>query len=118
MWSATAAVVAWTESKLGVRVGTYPPKDMPDDFAVVTRVGGDCEYPHDSPRFSIQVWTDTDEGAEQTTLALCAVLGSIAAEDSRINGVGIPSVTSIGHDASGHFIWQLTFELYCNIRED
>lgn len=118
MWSSTATVVAWTERTLGVRAGTYPPADTPTDFAVVNRVGGECDYPHDSPRFSIQVWTDTEAGAEQATLALCAVLRGIVDEHWRINAVGTPSVTSIGHDGNGHYVWQLTFELHCNIKVD
>ena len=118
MWSSTAAVVAWVESALEVCTGTYPPADSPTDFAVVQRVGGDCAYPHDSPRFAVQVWTDTEAGAEQATLALAAVLPGIVDSDPRINAVGTPSVTSIGRDEGGHFIWQLVFELQCNIRAD
>lgn len=118
MWSSTAAVVTWVESTLEVRTGTYPPADSPSDFAVVQRVGGDCAYPHDSPRFAVQVWTDTEAGAEQATLALAAVLPGIVDSDTRINAVGTPSVTSIGRDEGGHFIWQLVFELQTNIRAD
>ena len=117
MWSSTATVVSWVEETLDVRAGTYPPADMPTDFAVVQRVGGECSYPHDSPRFSVQVWTDTEAGAEQAALALAAVLPNIVQAHERINAVGTPSVTSIGHFESGHFVWQLTFELHVNIIE-
>lgn len=115
MWSSTSTVVRWVEDRLDVRTGTYPPADMPADFAVVQRVGGEFSYPHDSPRFSVQVWTDTEEGAEQAALALAAVLPGLAEAHWRINSVGTPSVTSIGRDASGHHIWQITFDMQTNI---
>lgn len=118
MWSSTATVISWVESVLEVRTGNYPPADQTGDYAVVNRVGGETEYPHDSPRFSVQIWTDSDENAEQVALALAAVLPNLAAQDARINAVErAATITQLGRDENGHFVWQVAFTLHCNIRE-
>jgi len=118
MWSSTATVISWVESMLGVRTGSYPPADPGGDFAVVQRVGGDASYPHDSPRFSVQVWTDSDENGEQVALALAAVLHTLAEADSHINAVeDNPTITQLGRDENGHYVWQLTFTAHCNIMD-
>lgn len=119
MWSCTATVISWVEDTLDVRAGSYPPADASGDYAVVQRVGGETRYPHDSPRYSVQVWTDSDENGEQVALALSAVLPKLASVDARINGVDPETViTQLGRDDNGHYVWQVTFSLHCNIRED
>lgn len=118
MWSSMATVISWVESVLGVRTGSYPPANQTGDYAVVQRVGGETRYPHDSPRFSVQVWTDSDENAEQVVLALAAVLYNIVDADPRINAVEPdPTITQMGRDENGHYVWQIIFTLHCNIRE-
>ena len=118
MWSSMKTVISWLETKLDVRVCTYPPRDMPRDFAVVQRVAGPMSYPHDSPRYTIQVWTDSDEGGEQVMLALSRVLPTLADADPRINAVDSePEVTQLGHVETGHFVWQMSFQMHVNIRE-
>lgn len=118
MWSSMATVISWTEQALGVRVGTYPPKDMPSDFAVVQRVGGTMSYPHDAPRYAVQLWTDSDEGGEQVIMALARVLPTLAAAHERINAVDRnPEVTQLGRLETGHYVWQLTFQLDVNIKD-
>lgn len=118
MWSSTSTVISWVESRLGVRTGSYPPADERGDYAVVNRVGGTVSYPHDSPRFSVQVWTDSDDNGEQVALALAAVLPTLADESPRINAVdGEPVCTQLGRDENGHYVWQLTFDVHCNIRQ-
>lgn len=113
-----ATVISWAERSLGVRVGTYPPKDMPTDFAVVQRVGGTMRYPHDAPRYSVQLWTDDDESGEQVIMALARLLPNLASEDERINAVDLDAeVTQLGRIETGHYIWQLTFQLYVNIKD-
>ena len=119
MWSSTATVISWVESVLGVRAGSYPPACQEGDYAIVNRVGGAVRYPHDSPRFSVQVWTDSDANAEQVALALAAVLPGLAAESQRINAVDPDAtVTQLGRDENGHFVWQVTFTIHCNIRQE
>ena len=116
MWSSMATVISWVESKLDVHTGSYPPADQAGDFATVQRVGGEASYPHDSPRYSVQVWTDSDENGEQVVLALASVLHELVDADARINAVeSDPTITQLGHDENGHFVWQLTFTLHCNI---
>lgn len=119
MWSSLATVTNWLKGVLDIRVGTYPPKDMPADFAVVQRVGGEMSYPHDAPRYAIQLWTDTDSGGEQAIMALARVLPTLADESERINAIdSSPDITQMGHTETGHFVWQLTFQIYANIRDD
>lgn len=118
MWSSTATVIQWVESVLDVRTGSYPPADQAGDYAVVNRVGGETVYPHDSPRFSVQIWTDSDENAEQVALALAAVLPNLASAHERINAVDRDAtITQLGRDDNGHFVWTVTFTLHCNIRQ-
>ena len=118
MWSSTATVISWVESVLETRTGSYPPADQTGDYAVVNRVGGETEYPHDSPRFAVQIWTDSDANGEQVALALAAVLPNLAAQDGRINSVErAATITQLGRDDNGHYVWQVAFTLHCNIRE-
>lgn len=118
MWSSTATVISWVESTLGVRTGSYPPADQSGDYAIVQRVGGSASYPHDAPRFAVQVWTDSDENGEQVALALAAVLHTLVDADARINAVeNDPTITQVGRDENGHYVWQLAFTLHCNILE-
>ena len=119
MWSSLAETVAWTESTLGVRTGSYPPADQTGDYAVVNRVGGETAYPHDHPRMAIQIWTDSDENGEQVALALARVLPTLAEQSGRINGIERgTTVTQLGRDDNGHYVWQVVFAMHCNIRED
>ena len=119
MWSSTATVISWVEDVLDVRTGSYPPADQAGDYAVVNRVGGETVYPHDSPRFAVQVWTDSDENGEQVALALAAVLPTLAERDARINGVErAATITQLGRDDNGHYVWQVAFELHCNIIDE
>jgi hypothetical protein len=114
-----ATVIQWAEASLGVPVGTYPQKDMPTDFAIVQRVGGSMSYPHDAPRYSVQLWTDDDASGEQVIMALARLLPTLKEASGRINGIDPdPEVTQLGHVETGHFVWQLTFQLYANIRDD
>jgi len=118
MWSSMATVISWAEEALGVRVGTYPPKDLPTDFAIVQRVGGTMSYPHDNPRYAVQLWTDSDEGGEQVIMALARLLPNLAAAHGRINAVDMdPEVTQLGRFDTGHFVWQLSFQLNVNIKD-
>jgi len=118
MWSSTATVIAWVESVLDCRTGSYPPADQSGDYAIVQRVGGDARYPHDSPRFAVQIWTDSDANAEQVALALTAVLPNLADADPRINAVDPDAtVTQLGRDENGHYVWQVVFTLHCNIKQ-
>ena len=51
-------------------------------------------------------------------LALAAVLPTLANEHERINAVERdPVITQLGRDENGHFVWQLSFTMHCNIRE-
>lgn len=114
-WSSLAAVRAWAEERLGVPVGTYPPAEPAGDFGVIQRVGGEVDYPHDSPSFAIQIWADSEPDAEEAAIALARVLPTLRSAESRVNGIGTPSLVSLGRDENGKFVWQLEFEVNCNI---
>lgn len=119
MWSSLAETVAWVEEALEVRTGSYPPADERGDFAVVQRVGGETAYPHDNPRIAIQAWTDSDENGEQVALALARVLPTLKERSPRINAIGRDiTVTQLGRDENGHYVWQVEFQMHVNIRED
>ena len=114
-WSSLAAVRKWAETCLGVPVGTYPPANPSGDFGVIQRVGGDVDYPHDSPVFALQIWADSDPAAEESAVALSRVLSSLKVAEPRINSIGIPSLVSLGRDEDGKYVWQLNFQVNCNI---
>ena len=118
MWSPLAETVAFVEETLGVRTGSYPPAGADGDFAVVQRVGGDTEYPHDSPRIAVQVWTDSDANGEEVARALAIVLPTLKDRCNRINSVErAATITQLGRDENGHFVWQVVFTMHCNILE-
>lgn len=119
MWSSLAETIAWVEEVLDVRTGSYPPADASGDYAVVQRVGGDTSYPHDNPRIAIQVWTDSDADGEQVALALARILPSLKERNVRINSIDRDStITQLGRDKNGHYVWQVVFSMHCNIRQD
>ena len=119
MWSSLAETIAWAEDTLGVRTGSYPPANEDGDFAVVQRVGGETAYPHDHPRIAIQAWTDSDANGEQVALALARVLPSLKERSPRINAIGRDiTVTQLGRDENGHFVWQVEFQMHCNIIDE
>lgn len=119
MWSSLAEVVSWVEDTLEVRTGSYPPADYDGDFAIVQRVGGSRSYPHDHPRFAVQVWTDSDANGEQVVYALERVLPTLAGRSERILRIDSETTpTQLGPDENGHFVWQLVFTLHCNVLEE
>ena len=119
MWSPIKAVIEWAAPLLDCRVSTYPPAGERGDFVVVNRVGGSTAYPHDSPRIALQAWTDSDANGEQVAFAIARVLPTLADSDPRINATGGEVViTQLGCDEDGHFVWQVAFDMECNIRED
>lgn len=113
-WSSLAAVRAWAEKRLGVPVGTYPPAEPTGDFGVIQRIGGEVDYPHDSPEFALQIWADSEPDAEEAAIALARMLGTLL-DIGRVNRVGTPSLVSLGRDENGKYVWQLEFEVNCNI---
>ena len=119
MWSSLAETISWVEEALDVRTGSYPPANEDGDFAVVQRVGGETAYPHDHPRIAIQAWTDSDENGEQVALALARVLPSLKERSPRINAIGREiTVTQLGRDENNHFVWQVEFQMHCNIIDE
>ena len=115
MWSSLQAVIEWVASELSIDAATYPQAGATMPFAVVNRVSGPCSYPHDQPRYGVQFWTNSDAESESLAYDLCVALPSITDADDRINAVGVPDVTQLGHIEDGGFVWQVTFDLSTNI---
>ena len=94
---------------------TYPQAFDHAPFAVVNRVGGECAYPHDYPRFGVQFWMPSDAEGESLAFACAIALASIRDVSDRINAVGTPEITQLGYMDGGEFVWQVTFDLATNI---
>lgn len=116
MYSSLKTVLDWVADTLGLPAHTWPQAETPMPFAVVNRVSGECAYPHDCPRYGVQLWTSSDGEGEALAFALCIALPSITDAHERINAVGAPEVVQIGHLDDGGFVWQVSFDLATNIR--
>lgn len=115
MYSSLKSVVDWTAAEFAMPVSTYPQAGVPRPFAVVNRVGGTCEYPHDYPRYAIQFWMDSDAEGEAIAFECARKLPALMA-DERINAVGAAELTQLGYiDDGGGFVWQVAFDLATNI---
>lgn len=115
MWSSLEVVVNWTADALSMPTATYPQAEGPYPFAVVNRTGGECAYPHDYPRYTVQIWAESDAEGESTAFDLALALPSITGADERINAVGAPEITQLGLIDGGGFVWQVSFDLATNI---
>ena len=115
MFSSLEVVVGWVGRTLSVPSSTYPQAGQAPAFAVVNRTGGTCDYPHDYPRFTVQLWTASDAEGESLAFDLALALPGVADESERINAVGTPEITQLGLIAGGGFVWQVSFDLATNI---
>ena len=115
MFSSLETVVSWVADTFDIPASTYPQAWTGVPFAVVNRVGGTCDYPHDYPRFAVQLWMPSDADGETAAFACAIATSTIQAESSRINAVGAPEITQLGHVDSGAFVWQVSFDLATNI---
>lgn len=117
MWSSLQVVREWTASALSIPAATYPQASAQRPYAVVNRAGGPVDYPHDYPRYSVQLWCDTDAQGETLAYALAMALPSITDAHERINAAGNAELTQLGYLEDGGFIWQVNFDLATNIRD-
>lgn len=121
MISSLEIVRDWAAETLGLDAGTYVPADAtaayPDaePFCVVTRTGGTLDYPHDSPKFAVQVWA-ADESAAETYAAMLAIAcRTMPPKDPHINSVAAPAVLSYGREDGGWFVWETDIDLEINL---
>ncbi len=117
MWSSLETVVGWAARTLDMPASTYPLAQDSYPFAVVNRTGGECAYPHDYPRYAVQVWTESDAEGESYAFDAALALPSIVDEDERINAVGVAEITQLGFIDGGGFVWQVGFDLATNINQ-
>lgn len=121
MVSSLELVCKWVRSVLGVRVGTYPPPtsttatDQSEPFAVVTRTGGEVDYPHESPAFAVQVWAADEATAETDAYMVAIACKTRPPEDGHVNAVLTPSLLSYGSMDGGWFVWQANVNLEVNL---
>ena len=115
MFSSLETVISWVGTTFKIPTSTYPQPWTGEPFAVVNRVGGECPYPHDYPRIAVQLWTASDADGESAAFACALAVDSLMQESSRINAVGAPEITQLGHVESGAFVWQVSFDLATNI---
>lgn len=115
MFSSLQMVVEWVGRTLALPASTYPQAEADMPFAVVNRVGGECDYPHDYPRYAVQIWTASDAQGESIAFDLALALPSVTDESDRVNAVGVPEMTQLGLIDGGGFVWQVSFDLSTNI---
>lgn len=116
MFDPLEAVVSWASDILDAPVMTYPdPPDGASIFGVVTRTGGDVDWPHDWPSFAIQVWAESDAEAEQGAYLLAIGAKTRPPADAGILEVMTPSMYSYGREDGGWYVWQTTIPLAVNL---
>lgn len=115
MWSSLEMVVGWAGRTLSMPASTYPQAEAPYPFAVVNRTGGECAYPHDYPRYTVQIWAESDAEGETLAFDTALALPTIAEESERVNAVGTPEIVQLGLIDGGGFVWQVSFDLATNI---
>lgn len=118
MFSSLETVIGWAARRFGMPAATYPQAGSDLPFAVVNRVSGACEYPHDYPRYAVQFWTESDAQGESLAFACARASQELLDESERINAVGTPEITQLGLIDGGGFVWQVAFDLATNIYEN
>lgn len=115
MFDSMEMAVAWAASVLGTRACTYLPADPPDELCVVERVGGELDYPHDSPEFAFQVWAKAEKAAKDGACLVAVAAKTAPPADGHVNSVGVPTVYSYGREDGGWFVWQATVPMEVNL---
>ncbi|MCI6275080.1 MAG: hypothetical protein MR611_10510 [Coriobacteriaceae bacterium] len=121
MVSSLEMVCEWVRGVLGVRVGTYPPASATtatggaQPFAVVTRTGGEVDYPHESPAFAVQVWAADEATAETDAYLVAIACKTMPPSDAHVNAILTPTVLSYGRMEGGWFVWQANVSLEVNL---
>lgn len=118
IWSSMEYIIKYVHDMLGVPTATHTPKNTPDVFALVDRTGGDMDYPHDRPEYSVSIWARSEDKCEELAHVLAIGLKTKAPDDGHINAHGVPAVFSYGQEEGGFFIWQVTFSLVVNIQDE
>ncbi len=122
MFSSLEYTIKWVHSVLGYRTSTHVPRDADGmalvrdkKFCIVERTGGELDYPHDSPSFAVQIWSQSESDAEQDANILAIATKTVPMNDYHINAVGIPDVLSYGLMEGGWFVWQVNLDLEVNL---
>lgn len=118
IWSSMEYIIKYVHKTLGIPVATHAPKNTPDVFALVDRTGGEMDYPHDRPEYSVSIWARSEDKCEELAHVLAIGLKTKPPDDDHINAHGVPAVFSYGQEEGGFFIWQVTFNLVVNIQDE
>ncbi|MBS6418870.1 MAG: hypothetical protein KH372_08645 [Olsenella uli] len=120
MFSSVECMVSWATATIGVRCGTQVPRGASGvaeggTFLVVTRTGGELDYPHDAPRLAVQTWARSEADAEALANQVAIALRTMPPTDAHVNHVGVPSVLSYGRQDGGWYVWQVDVGLGVNL---
>lgn len=119
MFSSLECVIAWAHDVTDVPCGTYLPEGAKStaggSYCVVSRDGGELDYPHDAPDVSIQVWSPTEAGAESLANVVAIACKTMPINDRHVNNVGVPSVLRYGREDGGWYVWQVDVTLEVNL---
>ena len=118
IFSSMEHVIKWAHTTIGLPCSTEVQKNTPDEFLLVDRTGGEMDYPHDSPEYTISIWTRSSARSEQIAHELAIALKVAPPTDRNINAVFPPNVFSYGKQEGDFVVWQVTFSMSVNIKDE
>ena len=118
IFSSMEYIIKYVHKVLNIPASTHVQEKMPPAFALVDRTGGEVDYPHDNPEYSVSIWAKSEAKCEDYAYQLAIGLKTVPPDDYHINAVGVPTVFSYGRDESGYYIWQVTVTLAVNIQDE
>lgn len=95
----------------GLKATLDVPKDRPQRFIAVERVGGPTGTYVDRPLVSIQVWGKTRADASGAAIAVRDALVQFAVDTPSVGGVSVQSLINNPDPDSGQARYQLTVQI-------
>ena len=118
IFSSMEHVIKWAHITIGLPCSTEVQKNTPDEFLLVDRTGGEMDYPHDYPEYTISIWTRSSARSEQVAHELAIALKVTPPTDRNINAIFTPNVFSYGKQEGDFIVWQVTFSMSVNIKDE
>lgn len=123
MFSSIEAAVAWAAKVSGVPASTdvrydangAPLEDAP--FCIVSRTGGELDYPHDSPEITFELWAQTETRAEELANIVAIACKTMPPEDEHVNQVDVPRMYSYGLQEGGWHVWDVAVTWRVNLQD-
>ena len=91
IFSSMEHVIKWAHTTIGLPCSKEVQKNTQDEFLLVDRSGGEMDYPHDSPEYTISIWTMSSARTEHVALDLAIALKVTPPTDRKINAVFTPN---------------------------